>query len=293
MPNSKKGHGSRPKPAAPARSAQQPVSDDEKLLWSQVRQGDEGAVEQLVELHQGIAHFMANAHLGRGIALAELADEATQALRRAICEFDVARSENFPAFANVLVRNSLADLFRGGSLQSRHEREQSARFHQAELALASKMGRKPLLDETYAELGWGKIEQRNHGFAEQRRTFKRLTHMEERTGKLPKDKKALEPDAELQAAQDLATHEAENESLHLAIAELDAQSRAVIVERYLNPAGLTKQQIAQKMKITEYRLEKTESQALLTLRDKMEDSNASHSREANEIDGRSAKERTP
>src|SRR4051812_50048767 len=105
MPSSNKERRSSPRRTKTGVERQKPALtrglDNEPALWAAVNQGDTSSINQLVSHYQPVAHFIASARAGRGIGIQELNDEATRALRHAVCKFEPTRNGGFEAFAVV------------------------------------------------------------------------------------------------------------------------------------------------------------------------------------------------
>lgn len=129
---------------------------EELRLARRARAGDRAAKNALVEANLRLAGVVARRYVGRGLAFGDLVQEGAIGLIRAAERFDPAHGTRFSTYATWWVRQSisraLADTARTIRLPVAVT-EKLRRIRQAEVTLATELGRQPTVEEISALAG--------------------------------------------------------------------------------------------------------------------------------------------
>jgi RNA polymerase primary sigma factor len=85
------------------------TATEEIALAKQIERGDPNAKEQMIESNLGLVHAVAGTYRGKGVPLADLVQEGTVGLVRAVERFDHRREVKFSTYAVWWVRRSMLD----------------------------------------------------------------------------------------------------------------------------------------------------------------------------------------
>ncbi|MBU0579834.1 MAG: hypothetical protein KKA19_01545 [Candidatus Margulisbacteria bacterium] len=134
----------------------QKLSEAEKnALISKAKQGDENAVQSLLEAHQPLAVYCAKKYLGKGLLLYDLIQEANYGLLQAIKKYSPIKRVEFAKFASGLMRQAIAKSLKNYShamLVPEDIVRIIKKVHKAKAILAQKFKREPKIEEIAEEL---------------------------------------------------------------------------------------------------------------------------------------------
>ncbi len=132
---------------------------DERRLALRVERGDLAAKERMIAANLRLVVHVARSfqNADHGLALADLVQEGTLGLVRAVEKFDARRGLRFSTYPTIWIRQSISrsisDKGRAIRLPTSVEQRLLA-LRRAERSLASTLGRDPTAAEAAAELGW-------------------------------------------------------------------------------------------------------------------------------------------
>ena len=149
------------------------TATEERRLALRVQRGDLDAKERMVRANLRLVVHIARAYqrADHGLTLADLVQEGTFGLVRAVEKFEPRRGLRFSTYATIWIRQSVARAItnKGRAIRLPASVEQNLRaLRQAERALAVTLGRDPEDAELAAELGWTEAQVRELAGAERR-----------------------------------------------------------------------------------------------------------------------------
>lgn len=135
------------------------LSRDEELgLARRCARGDAAARRSLIERNLRLVVSLAHRHVGRGLPFADLVQEGSLGLIRAVDMFDPERGVRFSTYAVPWIKKSLSEAVAWGrepyGLPPRVQ-DDIRRLARTEEWLTAELGRRPTRDEVAAELGLG------------------------------------------------------------------------------------------------------------------------------------------
>ena len=136
---------------------------DERRLALRVERGDLAAKQRMIEANLRLVVHIARSfqRADHGLALADLVQEGTFGLVRAVEKFDPRRGLRFSTYATIWIRQSISRSItnKGRAIRLPASVEQRLfALRRAERTLAVALGRGPTAAETAAELGWQEDE---------------------------------------------------------------------------------------------------------------------------------------
>jgi len=128
------------------------TADDEVRLARRIEAGDLRAKEQMIESNLRLVFAIARSYRGRGVPFADLVQEGTIGLVRAVERFDHSRGLKFSTYAVWWIRRSLLDAVAGSQLIRipAKANQQLSAVRRAELELG-RGGRRRVQEEAIAE----------------------------------------------------------------------------------------------------------------------------------------------
>ena len=146
---------------------------DERRLALRVQRGDLDAKDRMVRANLRLVVHIARAYQrsDHGLTIADLVQEGTFGLVRAVEKFEPQRGHRFSTYATIWIRQSIARSItnKGRAIRLPASVEQRMRaLAQAERSLAVALGRDPDDAEAAAALGWDEREVRELRGAERR-----------------------------------------------------------------------------------------------------------------------------
>jgi RNA polymerase primary sigma factor len=100
----------------PARGERLLSPDEEVELAKQIERGDMSAKQRMIESNLGLVFTFARSYRGRGVPFADLVQEGTVGLVRAVEKFDHRRGLKFSTYAVWWIRRSLRDAIAAGQV---------------------------------------------------------------------------------------------------------------------------------------------------------------------------------
>jgi RNA polymerase primary sigma factor len=146
---------------------------EERRLALRVQRGDLDAKDRMVRANLRLVVHIARAYqrAEHALTLADLVQEGTFGLVRAVEKFEPRRGLRFSTYATIWIRQSVARAIsnKGRAIRLPVSVEQNLRaLRQAERKLAAALGRDPDDAELAAELGWTEVQVRELAGAERR-----------------------------------------------------------------------------------------------------------------------------
>jgi RNA polymerase primary sigma factor len=146
---------------------------EERRLALRVERGDLAAKERMIAANLRLVVHVARSfqNADHGLALADLVQEGTLGLVRAVEKFDPRRGLRFSTYATIWIRQSIARsiTYKGRAIRLPASVEQRLlALRRAERTLAPALGREPTAAESAAELGWDEDEVHDLRRAERR-----------------------------------------------------------------------------------------------------------------------------
>ena len=146
---------------------------EERRLALRVQRGDLDAKERMVRANLRLVVHLARAYqrADHGLTLADLVQEGTFGLVRAVEKFEPQRGLRFSTYATIWIRQSISRsiTYKGRAIRLPASMEQRLRaLHQAERELSGQLGREPDEPELLERLGWSASELRELHEAERR-----------------------------------------------------------------------------------------------------------------------------
>ena len=136
---------------------------EERRLALRVERGDLAAKQRMIEANLRLVVHIARAfqRADHGLSLADLVQEGTFGLVRAVEKFDPRRGLRFSTYATIWIRQSISRSItnKGRAIRLPASIEQRLfALRRAERTLAAELGRAPTEAEVAAELGWAEGE---------------------------------------------------------------------------------------------------------------------------------------
>ena len=231
-------------------------------LYSELRlakNGDRQAVQRLVEENSGLIWSVVRRFFGRGVEPDDLYQLGCVGFLKAIDGFDDSFGTKFSTYAVPKISGEIRRFLRddGAVKVSRSIKEQAAKIRQARTILSQRLGREPALSELSAETG---ISPEDIAFAEMATgptdSFQRESGEDGFTLELIL--------GDYGAEEKLIEHVA----LKAAIEKLPDRERQVIALRYFH--GMTQQNCAKVMHVSQVQISRLERKAMDLLREKLE-----------------------
>ena len=223
------------------------------------KNGDRQAVQRLVEENSGLIWSVVRRFLGRGVEPDDLYQLGCVGFLKAIDGFDDSFGTKFSTYAVPKISGEIRRFLRddGAVKVSRSIKEQAAKIRQARTILSQRLGREPALSELSAETG---ISPEDIAFAEMATgptdSFQRESGEDGFTLELIL--------GDYGAEEKLIEHVA----LKAAIEKLPDRERQVIALRYFH--GMTQQNCAKVMHVSQVQISRLERKAMDLLREKLE-----------------------
>ena len=244
---------------------------EERRLALRVQRGDLDAKERMIRANLRLVVHIARAYqrADHGLTLADLVQEGTFGLVRAVEKFEPQRGHRFSTYATIWIRQSISRsiTYKGRAIRLPAAIEQRLRaLRQAERALSVKLGREPDEDELAAELGWSVGELRELYEAE-----RRVVSLQQPMGGPGSDSETelgeLLPDDAPSPFEQVSTTLLEEE-VHALLATLHPREQALLQLRYgLNgETPLTRSEAARRLGLRRREAVRLEELALRRLR---------------------------
>jgi RNA polymerase primary sigma factor len=252
--------------------AQRPLltAAQEVQLAKAIEKGDQAAKNRMIESNLRLVVANAKRYRGLGLPFLDLIQEGILGLIRAVEKFDYRRGFKFSTYATWWIRQAMQRAIQQQSRTIRipvHVGQELARVRSAERRLATELGRDPTAEELAAHL------QLTTDQLDELRSAERVpVSLESRVGTegdtelgsmLPEDGPTPFEELEVELAE---------ESIHRALARLDARARKVIELRFgiggRDPLPL--REVAKQMSLSAEGVRKLERRALRTLAEERE-----------------------
>ena len=223
------------------------------------RQGDREAAGKLVEENAGLIWSVARRYFGRGIDPEDLYQLGCVGFLKAIEGFDESFGTRFSTYAVPKISGEIRRFLRDDGMVkvSRGIKEQAAQIRMARIELEQRLGREPTLSELSRETG---MSPEDIAFAEtatgpaeslQRESGEDGFTLELVLGDYGSEEKMVE-----------------HVALRAAIEQLPERERQVVALRYYH--GMTQQNCAKVMHVSQVQISRLERRAVELLREKLE-----------------------
>jgi RNA polymerase sporulation-specific sigma factor len=231
---------------------------DTALLQS-ARQGDESACEQVLLENSGLIWSVVRRFLGRGVETEDLYQLACIGFIKAVKGYDLAFNTQFSTYAVPKIAGEIRRFLRddGTVKVSRGLRERAQRIYAAREKLHEELGREPVLSELSEHTGLSVEE-----IAESELAAAPPESLQQETG----DGLTLESMLGTDSPEEGVV---ERIALRAAINALPEREKQTIALRYFR--GLTQQQTARVLNVSQVQVSRLERRALEHLREKLED----------------------
>lgn len=231
---------------------------DTALLES-ARQGDESACEQALRENSGLIWSIVHRFLGRGVETEDLYQLACIGFIKAVKGYDLAFNTQFSTYAVPKIAGEIRRYLRddGAVKVSRGLRERAQRIYVARDRLYEELGREPALSELSERTGLSKEE-----IAESELAASPPESLQQETW----DGMTLESMLGTDSPEESMV---ERFALREAIETLPEREKQTVALRYFR--GLTQQQTAHVLKVSQVQISRLEHRALEHLREKLED----------------------
>lgn len=218
--------------------------------------GDREAAGRLIEENSGLIWSIAKRFFGRGVDADDLYQLGCVGFLKAIDGFDESFGTRFSTYAVPKISGEIRRFLRddGTVKVSRGIKEQAAQIKSARLALEQRIGREPNISELAAETGFSPEE---IAFAEV--ATGPAESLQRETGE---DGFTLELVLGDYAAEEKMV---EHVALRAAIEKLPDKERQVVALRYYH--GMTQQNCAKVMRVSQVQISRLERRAVETLRE--------------------------
>ncbi|MBR5095384.1 MAG: sigma-70 family RNA polymerase sigma factor [Oscillospiraceae bacterium] len=218
--------------------------------------GDKAAAGQLVEANSGLIWSVVRRYLGRGTDPEDLYQLGCVGFLKAIAGFDTGYGTMFSTYAVPKIAGEIRRFLRDDGMikVSRSVKEQAAQIHFAQQTLEQRLGREPSLLELSQETG---LSPEDIAFAETATGPAESIHRQS-----TEDGFSLE-----QVLGDYLAEERmlERVTLRSLIEKLPEKERKVIALRYYH--GMTQQNAAKVLHVSQVQISRLERRAIETLRD--------------------------
>lgn len=235
------------------------MSDDILEGIRRARSGDREAAGRLVEENSGLIWSVARRFFGRGVDAEDLFQLGCVGFLKAIDGFDESFGTRFSTYAVPKISGEIRRFLRddGAVKVSRSVKEQAAQIRMARIALEQRLGREPTLSELSREL---ELAPEDIVFAET--ATGPAESLQRESGE---DGFTLELVlGDYSAEERLVEHVA----LRTAIESLPPRERQVVALRYYH--GMTQQNCARVMHVSQVQISRLERRAVELLREKLE-----------------------
>ena len=215
------------------------------------------AAEATVEGNLGLVRLCAGRFRGRGIEYEELYSAGCMGLVKAVRAFDRSRGVRFSTYAVPVILGEIRRLFRdGGTVKvSRSLKERAMKVSKTAQSLGNALGREATVREI-ADAAGLEPEEVAEAICVMQPSVS-LTHDTD-DGERTEDIPVEAPDIRI----------TDSIALSQALSELDGRDRALIYLRYFG--GLTQQQTASRLGMTQVQVSRREKKVLMFLRGKLE-----------------------
>ena len=220
--------------------------------------GDRDVAGRLVEENSGLIWSVARRFFGRGVDAEDLYQLGCVGLLKAIDGYDESFGTKFSTYAVPKISGEIRRFLRDDGMikVSRGIKEQAAQLHAARMALEQRIGREPSISELSRETGMSPED---------------IAFVETATGQTESLQKESGEDGftlEL-VLGDYGAEEkmVEHVALRTAIDELPERERQVIALRYYH--GMTQQNCAKVMRVSQVQISRLERRAVDMLKEKL------------------------
>ncbi len=229
------------------------MNDNEKLLLL-AREGDKNAVQQVITENSGLIWSIARRYFGRGVDPDDLYQLGCVGMLKAVTGFDPEYGTKFSTYAVPKIAGEIRRFLRddGGIKVSRSVKEQARNIRNARSLLEQKLGREPTVSEIAAETGM---------------TPEDIAAAETAAGEPESLQQELAEGMPLESVLgDYSQEEkmVEYIALREAIEKLPENEKTVIALRYYR--GMTQENAAKIMKISQVQVSRIERRAVEKLR---------------------------
>ena len=222
---------------------------------TQAQCGDSDAADKLLQANSRLIWSIVQRYIGFGAEKEDLFQLGSIGFLRAISAFDLARGTALSSFAVPYIAGEIKRFFRddGAVKVSRTQKERALCVRRVRARLEQATGHSPRISELSAETGFSSEE------------VSELLSLSWQTDSLdaPREEGAP-PLGELVPAPERETALVERLDLRDALDSLDAQSRMVLILRYLR--DFTQQKTGDSLGLTQVQVSRCEKRALLLLR---------------------------
>ena len=220
------------------------------------RSGDREAAGQLVEENAGLIWSVARRFFGRGVEPEDLYQLGCLGFMKAIEGFDPAFGTRFSTYAVPKIAGEIRRFLRddGAVKVSRSVKERSTQIHLSRMALEQRLGREPTLTELSEETG---LSPEEIAFTET--ATGPADSLQRQTGE---DGFTLE---QVLGDEDAEERMIEHVALRAVIEKLPERERQVIALRYYH--GMTQQNCAKVLKVSQVQISRLERRAVDRLRE--------------------------
>lgn len=231
---------------------------DTALLES-ARLGDESACEQALRENSGLIWSIVHRFLGRGVETEDLYQLACIGFIKAVKGYDLAFNTQFSTYAVPKIAGEIRRYLRddGAVKVSRGLRERAQQIYAAREKLYAELGREPVLSELSERTGLSAEE-----IAESELAAAQPESLQQETW----DGMTLESMLGTDSPEEKMV---ERLALRSAIAALPEKEKQTVALRYFR--GLTQQQTAHVLKVSQVQISRLERRALEHLRQALED----------------------
>ena len=222
------------------------------------RAGDREIAQRLVEENSGLIWSVARRFFGKGVDPEDLYQLGCLGFLKAIEGFDENYGTKFSTYAVPKISGEIRRFLRddGAVKVSRGIKEQAAKIRQARSLLEQRIGREPTMSELSRETG---ISPEDIAFAETATSETQSIHRESGDDGFTLELVLGDYSAEEKMVENIA--------LHAAIEKLPDRERQVIALRFFH--GMTQQNCARVIHVSQVQISRLERRALEMLRDNM------------------------
>ena len=228
-------------------------------LLAAARQGDASACEQVLAENNGLIWSVVRRYLGRGVETEDLYQLGCIGFLKAVKGFNFSYQTQFSTYAVPKIAGEIRRFLRddGTVKVSRGLRERAQQIYAARRALQHALGREPALSELSQHTGLSPEE-----IAESELATAPSASLQQETGEELTLESLLGSDSPEEGM-------VERLALRTAIQSLPERERMTIALRYFR--GMTQQQAARVLKVSQVQVSRLERRALDTLRSMMEE----------------------